>query len=440
MEIASDEFITEAEKERSRETLSRFCEEACSNLSADEARLTAKAVYHDAVSAAAKEVATAISEEAIPIAQDIVKNMLRNPDQHSFVLESVLECAKPVAHHSALQAIRRWSEEKAIPKAEEAVRKVLNTEMSYGSQPVLQTAVFAGIRVLIENRLGSNQQLSMAEREKIIDDYMSGEAKKTALELVAKGITPEIRRKAQAAAEIAIAEVASQATDAIAREEALAASSNIATETAKQEISRLILAEAQRRAAKLARQRLQDEAQKIEEDKRLEYCQEEAKKIAEEAIISVTEEIADPSVADLDLEKARELALSAASAVAREFSGAYQLTQDDDCAAISKKTIAFLLAQVLLGCFIVWFFLLGGYELCQPYMKAILPPSIYQAIYKSVPAIPGNNNDATSTEIDDLLEDPEPLAPGTQSKDEPPTEAPPVPANNKIAPAGKTGA
>jgi hypothetical protein len=179
----------------------------------------------------------------------------------------------------------------------------------------------------------------------------------------------------------------------------------VAIDTAKLEISRLVLAEAQRRSAKIARERLQEEAPAQADDKRVEYCQEVARAVANDAVNSVVEEIADPSVADLDLEKARELALSAASAVAREFSGAYQLTPDYDGSRVSTKTLVFLAIQIFTGCFIVWFFLLGGYETCEPMMKAVLPQSLYSSIYRAVPARHHQVNQNGKGDVEDLIDD-----------------------------------
>lgn len=403
METASDELITEAEKERARKCLSELCTELFESLSKEEGRITARAVYHDAVTAAGKTVAEGISEESVPIAVEIVTAMLKDPSQHSFVLESVVCASKPVAHRAALDAIRTWSEEKAMPQAEAAATEIFHSHMKETSLTNLNTAIFAGVRTVIQSQLAADPQLSTEQRERHIADYLAGEARKAASLTITQTIFARLRRDAQAAAERAIEQVAAQATDAVAREYALNEARNTATETSKQEISRLILAEVQRRAARLARERMQEESAKIEEDKRAEYCQEEAKRVAEEAVTSVTEEIADPEKAQLDLARAHELALSAANAVAREFSGGYQLTVNEPCAnAISKQTIVFLVAQILLGCFIVWFFLFGGYEFCEPTMKMILPASVYQKIYQSVPQ---HEKKPVLNDIDDLLDD-----------------------------------
>ncbi|MBX9686687.1 MAG: hypothetical protein K2X27_08295, partial [Candidatus Obscuribacterales bacterium] len=365
----------------------------------------ARAVYHDAVSAAAKEIAASLALEAVPIAREIVAALLKNGSQHPYVEESVLEAVRPVARDGALAAIRRWSEEAALPKAEAAARKVLEEQMQNGPGKALESTVLAGVRVIIENKLAGNSELSAAEREKVLDDYLNDEAKRSASEALAKHLSPELRRNVQAAAEQAIAEVASTATEDVARDEALNAARLVASDTAKTEISRLILAEAQRRAAKMTRERLQEESSKVPEEARAEYCQEEAKKIAEQAIQSVADEIADLSSADLDLARARELALSAATAVAREFSGAYQI-HDQENNQISKKTIAFLVAQIIFGCAIIWFFLLGGYESCEPTLRKVLPERVYRSLYYR-PAIrpAGDDTDASNADIEDLLEE-----------------------------------
>lgn len=405
MEIASDELITEAEKQRARDAVAQLCLEVKSEFSEAEAEITARAIFHDAVSAAAKNVAVTIAADSVPMAKEILSSMLKNSSQHPFVEEAVLEAVQPIAHQGALAAVRRWSQEKAMPQAHNAAKEVFQSHIENGYQALVQTAVLAGIRLIIANRVSSgNSQVSAAEREKLVEDYMNSEAKKAATEAVAKALTAEIRREAQAAAEHAVEEIAAQATDAVAREEALSAARVVAMDTAKAEISRLVLAEAQRRAARLARERLQETAPNQEEGARAEFCQDEAKKIAEEAVQSVTEEIADPSVADLDLVKAKELALSAASAVAREFSGAYQMTVDEEITTINTKTIVFLLLQIILGIFIVWFFLLGGYEACQPGLKKILPPRIYHSIYTK-PVLEPSGTGKNVNEVDDLLDD-----------------------------------
>ncbi|HNB23758.1 MAG TPA: hypothetical protein PKZ32_15190, partial [Candidatus Melainabacteria bacterium] len=403
METASDELITEAEKERARECLSELCAKLFESLAQEEGRSTAKAVYHDAVTVAGRTVATLISEESVPIAVEIVTEMLKDPSQHSFVLESVVTATKPVAHKAALDAIRTWSEEKAMPEAEAASTEVFYRCMKDTSLTNLNTAILAGVRAVIQSQLSVNPQLSVEERQQHIDEYLAGDANKAATLTIIQGIFAQIRRDAQASAERAIEKVAAQATDAVAREYALAEARSTAADLSRQEISRLILAEVQRRAARLARERMQEESAKIEEDKRAEYCQEEAKRVAAESVKSITEEIADPEKAQLDLDRAHELALSAANAVAREFSGGYQLTVND-CAnnAISKQTIVFLVAQVLLGTFIVWFFVLGGYEVCEPTMKMILPASVYQKIYQSVP---NHEKKPVLNDIDDLLDE-----------------------------------
>ncbi len=419
METASDQLITETEKELARKALSQLCAEACTKLSDDEAKLTAKAVYHDAVSAAAKDVALAISEESLPVARDILVHMLKNINQHPYVEQAVLESVQPMARNAALDAIRKWSDEKATPLAEEAARKVILDNMQDRFQSQLQTTVLAGIRVLLENKLASNPQLSADEREKILKDYMSDEAKKTAAQILTVSMTAELRRMAQTAAEQAIASVASQATDAIAREDALNVARVVAVDTAKAEIARLILAESQRRAAKMTREKLQEEAPQQPEDKRAEYCQQRALVLAREAVQSVNDEIAEPSVAGLDLDKALELAMAASTAVAREFSGGYQMTSEECDSGISKTTVLVLAAQILLGCGIVWFFLLGGYEVCQPALKKILSPAAYRLIYKpEVIHTPVKTNDKNSGDIDELLEDPKSKAPDLEGADD----------------------
>lgn len=419
MEIASDELITQADRELAGKALNELCEEACTAFSETEGKATAQAVFYDSVIAAAQGVAAQLSEESVTLAREIVAGMLKDSSQHPYVESLVIEAVRPVARDGAFAAIRRWCKEQAIPKAEEAATRVIAGLIGTGCSLTLQTAAIAGIRVLLQNR--SAESLSSAERQAIIDDYLSGEEiKRAILDYFAKGMTPHVRREAQKKAEKAVEEIAAGATLEIARDEALDAARVVATDTAKLEISRLVLAEAQRRAARIARERLQQEALALDEDKRAEYCQEEATKIADEAVKSVTEEIADPSVADLDLEKARELALSAASAVAREFSGAYQLSEDDTM-PVNAKTIVFLVVQVLIGGFVVWFFLLGGYEICQPAMRAILPPEVYKAIYRSVPPPkPAVNNSKNQPEVDDLLDGQKPSAVGGKNDDDEP--------------------
>ena len=406
METISEELISESEREKAREILAQLCAEASSSLSESESKTTARAVYHDAVTAAAKVLANSLAEESVPIAKEVLSKMLREGAQQTHVETSVLEAAKPVALHGALGAVRRWSEDKAIPKAEEAAKNIYAEHMLNGGLSNLQTLVLSNIRTILQNKLESNPQLSEAEREKCIEDYLNEEAKKAAHDAVSKSITAELRRKAQSAAEHAIEEIASKATDEVARDAALDAARVVATDTAKMEISRLVLAEAQRRAAKLARERLQTEAAEQDEANRVEYCQAEARKIADEAVQSVTEEIADPSVADLDLNKARELALSAAMAVAREFSGAYQLTDDTESGSVNSKAIAFLIAQVALGCMIIWFFLLGGAEACDPLFKKILPPSVYSTIFlkPQIPADETNPKAVGKPDVEDLID------------------------------------
>ncbi len=422
MEIASDELITDEEREKSQQALKSCCAEACQSVSAQEAGLTAKAVYHDAVTAAAKDLASSLCDEAVPIAREVVEKLLKDSSQHPFVEEAVLCATKPVARDEALTQIRNWSQEKALPRAEAAARKVFDEYLPNGSQQHLHTAAMAAIRVLIQNQINKDPQTSSAQRAKIIDDYLSSEGLSTAREYFQKSISPELRRKAQAAAQLAVEEIASQANDAVARESVVEAARKVADYTAKAEVSRLILAEAQRRAAKLARERLQDAVQEIEEDQRLEFCIGQAAKIADEAVQGVSQEIAAPEAAELDVEKARELALSAATAVAREFAGCYQLDCEYQGASqVSKKTIAFLVMQILLGCSIVWFFLLGGFECCQPFLKSVLPAGIYEAIYKSVPAI---NKNVQEENLDDLLDEDASTLPAVPETNKSPAEDP----------------
>ena len=421
VETISEELISESEREKARQILAQLCAEASSSLSESESKTTARAVYHDAVTAAAKVLANSLAEDSVPIAKEVLSSMLRDGAQHTHVETSVLEAVKPVALNGALGAVRRWSEDKAIPKAEEAARNIYSEHMLNGSLSNLQTLVLSNIRTILQNKLDSNPQLSEAEREKCIEDYLNEEAKTAALETVSKSITAELRRKAQSAAEHAIEEIASQASDEVARDAALDAARVVASDTAKQEISRLVLAEAQRRAAKLARERLQAEAAEQDEANRVEYCQSEARKIAEEAVQSVTEEIADPSVADLDLNKARELALSAAMAVAREFSGAYQLTDDTESDSVNNKAIAFLIAQVALACMIIWFFLLGGAEACDPFLKKILPASVYSTIFLK-PQTDETNPKGGKPDVEDLIDSKSPTI--EPSEDEVPSVKP----------------
>lgn len=405
METISEELISESEREKAREILAQLCAEASASLSEKESKTTARAVYHDAVTAAARELADSLSEESVPIAKEVLSKILKDCAQQAYVESCVLDAVKPVARHGALAAVRRWSEGSAIPKAEEAAKSVFSEEMLNGGLSNLQTLVLSNLRSILQNKIAANPQLSETEREKCVEDYLQDEGKKAALETVSRSITPELRRSAQSAAEKAIAEVASEATEQIARDEALDAARVVAADTAKLEISRLVLAEAQRRAAKMARERLQTGAQEQEEANRVEYCQAEARKIAEEAVQSVTDEIADPSVADLDLNKAKELALSAAMAVAREFSGAYQLTDETETGSVHNKAIAFLIAQVTLGCMIIWFFLLGGADACEPLLKRYLPASIYSTIYfKNQPEPDFSGDNTKKPDLEDLVE------------------------------------
>lgn len=433
METISEELISESEREKAREILAQLCAEASSTVSESESKTTARAVYHDAVTSAAKKLALDLSEESVPIAREVLSSMLKEGSQQALVESCVLEAVKPVAWHGALGAVRRWSEDRAIPKAEEAAKHIFSENMLNGSLSNLNTLVLSKIRTILESKINANPQISEAEREKCVEEYLSEEGKKAALETVALCITAELRRKAQSAAEHAIEEIASQATYEVARDAALDAARVVAVDTAKLEISRLVLAEAQRRAAKLARERLQVEALEQDESNRVEYCQAEARKIADEAVKSVTQEIADPSVADLDLIKAKELALSAAMAVAREFSGAYQLTDDPESNSINRKAIAFLIAPVVLGCLIVWFFLLGGAEVCEPLFKRLLPASVYSTIYfKSNPGLESQKNG--KNEVQDLIDLKTPA--GESPEDEVPAVKPD--GSSVSAPADKT--
>jgi hypothetical protein len=409
VEIASDELITDAEKERFHKVVNELCAEVCAAFCETEARLTARATFHDAVVAAAKTVAEGIGDEAVPIVKEIVQSMLKDPSQHPYVEGLVVEEARPVARNGAYSAIRRWSEARAIPQAEQAAAKIISEHLDNSSMPFLHTAAMAGIRVVLENQVAINPEVSAAAREQAVQEYLNCDARKSAAEIVARSLTAQLRRQAQRASEIAVEKIAAEATDNLARAEALDAARVVAIDTAKLEISRLVLAEVQRRAARQARERLQVEAPAQEDEKRAEYCQEEAGKIAEEALKSVTEEIADPSVTELDLSRARELALAAALAVAREFSNPYQMVPDADGTQVSTKTLVLLGLQIFTGCFIIWFFLLGGYETCQPILKVILPAPVYESIYRAVPhqerPDPATRN---TVEVDDLLDEQKP--------------------------------
>jgi len=440
VEIASDELITEAEKERTRKVLDDLCNDACASLSKNEANLTARAIFYDAVVASAKEVAERISQESIPTVKEIVGGMLRDSTQHPYIEAAVIESAQPIARSGAYSAIRRWSEEKALPLAEEASRKIFAEHFEKNCSQILHITIWAGVRVILEKAFTDNPQISSAAKEKLTDEYLAGDARHAAEDAMLKSLNADVRRRAQRAAEIAVEEIAGKATDELARAEALDAARVVAIDTAKLEISRLVLAEAQRRSAKIARERLQEEAPAQADDKRVEYCQEVARNVANDAVNSVVAEIADPSVADLDLEKARELALSAASAVAREFSGAYQLTPEYDGSKVSTKTLVFLAIQIFTGCFIVWFFLLGGYETCEPLMKAVLPGSVYSSIYKAVPARHHQlGPNGKGVEVDDLIDDQS--KPGGAEKEGGEDEVPTVkPVNGSSkAPTGNAG-
>ena len=400
VDIASDGLSTEADK-----VLNQLCAEVCARFSETEAAVISRAVFYDAVAAAAKGVANSIGDESEILVKEILAGMLKNPTQHPYVESTVVEESRLVARNGAYAAIRRWSENEALPRAEAASRKVLSELLSNHCGPILHTTALANIRTLLQSQATDAQELPPAEKERLVSEYLTVKARATAEELASGAYTSDIRRQAQKAAEQAVEEIAGAATAEIARKEGLDTACLVANDLARLEISRLVMAEVQRRAARLARERLQEEAPKQEDDKRAEYCQEEAIKIAEEAINAVTEEIADPSVADLDLERARELSLSAASAVAREFANPYP-TEEEEITRPGVKTLVLLGMQIFTGGFIVWFFLLGGYELCQPALRAILPDQVYQCIYRAVPnkqpAAPAGKN---KVEVDDLLDE-----------------------------------
>jgi hypothetical protein len=440
VEIASDELITEADNELIHRAFEQLCAQYCSEFADNESKITARAIFHDAVVAASKTVADGIAEEFLPIAREIVAGMLKSCSQHAYVEGLVIEASLPIVRNGAYSAIQRCSEDEAIPKAEEAARKVIYEFLHKFCVNSLQTPVLIGLKAVLQINLDAHTALADEEKEKLVKEYLSGDTTKKVKELIGKGYNSGLRRLAQRAAEMSVEEIAAQATDDMARSEALEAARVASVDTARLEISRLVMAEVQRRAARLARERLQVEAANQEEEKRAEYCQEEAKRIAEEAVNSVTAEIADPSVTDLDLEKAKELALSASSAVAREFSGAYQLPSETEGSYVSPKTLVLLAVQIFIGCFIVWFFLLGGYEICEPLLKSILPTPVYQSIYRSVPhrePTPGAKN---NVEVEDLLD--EQKIPSGEIKENPESEVPAVkpaaPAAEPEAPAVKS--
>lgn len=397
METASGEVITESEKEHALAELEKLCLEEQNKLTSERAKEAAKAVFHEAVNTAARRLAESIASESAPIARRTLSKSLRKISDYPNIEQIVIEAAEPVARFAALEAVRKWSMQKAMPAAEEAVTKTLNESIGEGARPVLKSAVLAGMRVLVSGANSNGHELDPAEREKLLNDYLTAEARKGALELLEQSMNAELQRKIQKAAETAIAEVASQATDAVARDEALKAAEAVAITTTKEEISRLILAEVQRRAAKLSREFLQEEAPKQEEAGRAKFCQEQALVLAKDAVQQVIDEVADPQVADLEIAKALELASSAASAVAREYSGAYEFTRDNE--SMSPQTIAILAVQIGIGCVLIWFFLLGGYDICKPGLRSILPAQIFHVLYPAPPVgkIPGN--------VDELVED-----------------------------------
>lgn len=400
MEIASGDQITEAEKARALEALEKLCEEELVQLSVEQAKLTARAVFHESVNAAAKELANAISEDAKPLARQVLAKHLKKHHEYPTVEQIVVEAAEPVARHAALDAVRRWSQEKALPAAESAAITAMKDGLDPNSKPVLRSAVLAGLRVLINGASSNGHALSDTERNKIVDEYLAAEARKAAAEAITQSMNANLLRTMQMAAEKAISEVAATATDNIAREEALKAAEQVAISTSKEEIARLILAEVQRRSAKITREFLQEEAGKQEEAVRAQYCQEQALRLAKEAVQEVIEEVADPQVADLELNKALELACAASSAVAREYSGAYEFTAAEG-SAMSTQTVVILAVQIAIGCVLIWFFFLGGYDLCKPSLRSLLPPPVFRLLYPVHPS----SSSGSGNSVEDLVDD-----------------------------------
>ena len=380
METASGEQITEAEKERALEVLEKLCEEELAVLSEEQAKQTARAVFHESVNSAAKNIALVIATDSKPLAREILAKHLKKHHDYPMVEQIVVEATEPVARHAALDAVRRWSLEKALPAAEQSAIAAMKNGLDPNSKPVLKSAVLAGLRVLINGASANGHALSDTERNKIVDEYLAAEARKAAAESISNSLNAALLRDMQMAAEKAISEVASTATDSIAREEALKAAEQVATTTSKEEIARLILAEVQRRSAKLTREFLQEEAAKQEESVRAQYCQEQALRLAKEAVQEVIDEVADPQVADLELAKPLELASAAASAVAREYSGAYEFSAAEG-SGMSTQTVVILAVQIAIGCVLIWFFFLGGYDLCKPSLRSLLPPPVFRLLY-----------------------------------------------------------
>ncbi len=442
MEIASGEQITEAEKERALAVLEKLCDEELVQLSEEQAKLTARAVFHESVNSAAKHLANAISEDSKPLAREILAKHLKKHHEYPMVEQVVVEATEPVARHAALDAVRRWSQEKALPAAESAAITAMKDGLDPNSKPVLRSAVLAGLRVLINGASANGHALSDTERNKIVDEYLSAEARKAATEAMSQSLNAELLRNMQVAAEKAISEVAATATDNIAREEALKAAEQVAIATSKEEIARLILAEVQRRSAKITREFLQEEAAKQEESVRAQYCQEQALRLAKDAVAEVIGEVADPSVADLEMTKALELACAAASAVAREYSGAYEFSSAEG-SAMSTQTVVILAVQIAIGCVLIWFFFLGGYDLCKPSLRSLLPPPVFRLLYPvHQSAHPGTGNS-----VEDLVDDHGPALDDAQGNDLIPPGEPGAPAekgdtkggNSETSEAGDSG-
>ena len=416
MEIASGEVISDAEKERALEALEKLCIEERISLGQEHAKQTAKAVFHEAVNASAKNLANSLASESGQIARRTLSKLLRKHHEYPSVETIVIEAVEPVTRFAALDAVRKWSLAKAMPEAEAAAIKTLNDGLAPGIQPVLKSAVLAGLRVLLNGASADGTELTKEERSKILDDYLHAEARKAAVESIEQAMTADLLRQVQMAAEKAIADVAAQATDAVARDEALKAAEAVAFSTSKEEIARLILAEAQRRAAKLTREFLQEEAPKQEENVRAQYCQEQALRLAKEAVQEVIDEVADPQVADLEINKALELASAASTAVAREYSGAYEFTTD--AGGMAPQTLVILGVQILVGCVLIWYFFLGGYDILKPSFRYILPPPVFRAIY---PVTPTSGKTAPAGTVDDLTDDATPIDdeinPGDPTKD-----------------------
>lgn len=413
VEIASGEQITEAEKERALAVLEKLCDEELVQLSEEQAKATARAVFHESVNSAAKHLACAISEDSKPLAREILAKHLKKHHEYPMVEQVVVEATEPVARHAALDAVRRWSQEKALPAAESAAIKAMKDGLDPNSKPVLRSAVLAGLRVLINGASANGHALSDTERNKIVDEYLSAEARKAAAEAMSQCLNAELLRNMQVAAEKALSEVASTATDSIAREEALKAAEQVAITTSKEEIARLILAEVQRRSAKITREFLQEEAAKQEESVRAQYCQEQALRLAKEAVAEVIGEVADPQVADLEMTKALELACAAASAVAREYSGAYEFSSAEGGSALSTQTVVILAVQIAIGCVLIWFFFLGGYDLCKPSLRSLLPPPVFRLLYP----VHQSAHPSSGNSVEDLVDDHSPAQDDAQGND-----------------------